>query len=187
MANNSKAKIEKTVNGLNIIIPSKKKWQFLLFGSAWLGVWIFLLIFVTREFIFSETRNLEEIDWSLVNGLIFATVMGFVVAILLLWGYFGQEKFFTEKNEVIFEKTVLNIGKKNRLSISRINNFRTEFGKNDNWLRNWFERIYLKPWGLGTGKIKFDYGLKTYSFGLGVEDAEANYIVGLLKRQFKEG
>jgi len=186
MTNNNKAKIERTVNGLNIIIPSKKIWRFLIFGPAWLGVWIFALAFITRETFFSETSNLEGIDWFLVEGLIFATVAGFIVAILLLWGYFGQEKFFTEKNEVIFEKTVFNIGKKNRLSISKINNFRTEFGKNNNWIRNFFKRIYLTPWGLGTGKIKFDYGLKTYSFGLGVDDAEANYIVGLLKEQFKE-
>jgi hypothetical protein len=31
-------------------------------------------------------------------------------------------------------------------------------------------------WGLGPGKIKFDYGFKTYSFGLAVDDAEANYL-----------
>ena len=41
-------------------------------------------------------------------------------------------------------------------------------------------------WGLGPGKIKFDYGFKTYSFGLGVDDAEANYIIEILKEHFNK-
>jgi len=41
MTNNGKAKIEKKFGGLNIIIPSKKNWFALLFGTAWMGGWFF--------------------------------------------------------------------------------------------------------------------------------------------------
>ncbi|MCS4435309.1 hypothetical protein [Aquiflexum gelatinilyticum] len=109
------------------------------------------------------------------------TVGGLAVSFMLLWGYFGQEKFITDRNEILFEKSVFGIGKKNRMEISAIKNFRTEKSNDDLFSGN-----RMAFWGLGPGKIKFDYGLKTFSFGLGVDDAEANYIVGLLKEQFKE-
>lgn len=41
----------------------------------------------------------------------------------------------------------------------------------------------LAFWGLGEGKVKFDYGMKSPSFGLGLEDAESNYIVKLMKEK----
>ena len=41
-------------------------------------------------------------------------------------------------------------------------------------------------WGLGPGKIKFDYGMKTYSFGLAVDDAEANHLVEYLTNRIEK-
>lgn len=101
----------------------------------------------------------------------------------MLWGYFGQEKFITTRTEILFEKTVFGLGQKNRFEISAVKNFRTEFSSGN---RSWVGGNGWAFWGLGPGKIKFDYGLKTYSFGLGIDDAEANYIVELLREQFKE-
>jgi len=179
MINNGKAKIEKTFNELNIIIPSKKNWFVLLFGTVWIGGLFIGLVSVLAFSFFSEIGGFG------VDAFMIIWFMGWVVGVLvitpiLLWGYFGQERFTTNRNEILFEKTVFGIGQKNRLNISEVKNFRTELG-NAYWLggNNW------AFWGLGAGEIKFDYGLKTYSFGLGVDDAEANYIVGLLKEQFK--
>ena len=179
MTNNGKAKIEKTSNGLNITIPSKKSWFILLFMTACMGGWLFYLIDVVG-ILFSEI-DLGNVDLFLILWLIAWIAGGLTIACLLLWGYFGQEKFIIGKDKVSFEKTVFGIGKKNRLDVSGIKNFRTELVNGDLLI------FRSTPWGLGTsGKIKFDYGLKTYSFGLGIDDAEANYIVGLLKEQFKE-
>lgn len=180
MINNGKAKIEKPFSGLNIIIPSKKNWFALLFGTAWLGGW-YLGFVNASSMLFSSRTGDFEVEGFLTFWLTVWTLGGLSIITLLLWGYFGQEKFITDKSKILFEKTVFGIGMKNRLEISAIKNFRTEFG-NDSW----FGGNRLAFWGLGPGKIKFDYGLKTYSFGLGVDDAEAKYIVGLLKEQFKE-
>jgi len=180
MVNNGKAKIEKTFNELKIIIPSEKNWFFQIFGTAWMGGWFFGFIMVSEKIFFSEISysgaNLFVLFW-----LIAWTVGGLIVARALLWGYFGQEKFMTDRSEVFFEKTVFGMGKKMRLDISEIKNFRVEI-----IIDSESRRKNDTSWGLGGGKIKFDYGLKTYSFGLSVDDAEAEYIVGLLKEQFKE-
>lgn len=180
MTNNGKAKIEKTFGGLNIIIPSKKNWFGLLFGTTWMGGWFLGFVSASGVLFSSGTGNFGA-DGFMTFWLTGWTVGGIAITTMLLWGYFGQEKFITDSNEILFEKSVFGIGIKNKLEISAIKNFRTEMS-NDNL----FGGNRWAFWGLGPGKIKFDYGLKTYSFGLGVDDAEANYIVGLLKEQFKE-
>lgn len=171
--NNGKAKIEKTFNGLNILVPSKKNWFGLIFGIAWLYFWA--QFFINPEFTNFENNVFISI-WTLLW-----TLGGVMVLIFLLWGFFGQEIFNSNKNDIAFEKTIFGIGIKKRFEINEIKNFRFEsvnesmFGGN-----RW------SFWGLGPGKIKFDYGLKTYSFGLGLDDAEANYIIEMLKEHFNK-
>jgi hypothetical protein len=180
MFENGKAKIDKSFNGLSIIIPTKKNWFTLLFMTTWMVGWFFGYI-TAAGILFSGEAGKSGDDSFLYKWLFFWTVAGLVVTTILLWGYFGQEKFIMGQGEVLFEKTVFGIGQKKRLQLSEIKNFRAEFGSN-----NWLGRKRSVFSGFGPGKIKFDYGYKTYSFGLAVDDAEATYIVGLLKEYFKE-
>jgi len=39
---------------------------------------------------------------------------------------------------------------------------------------------------MGIGPIRIDYGLKTYSFGLAVDEAEAKYLIELIKKKTKK-
>jgi len=32
-------------------------------------------------------------------------------------------------------------------------------------------------WGLTGGKLRFDYGMKTIKFGIGLDEAEARYLI----------
>lgn len=176
--NNGKAKIEKITNGLNIVIPSKKNWFALIFGTMWMSAWFLGFIFVAGMLL-SDGFAIGASGF-LIFWLLMWTVAGLAVISVLLWGYFGKERFLTERNQILFEKTVFGIGKKNKLEKAELKNFRTEIG-NDSW----FGSNRWAFWGLGPGKIKFDYGFKTYSFGLGVDEAEANYIVKILKEQFE--
>ncbi|HEX5000995.1 MAG TPA: hypothetical protein VFW78_00730 [Bacteroidia bacterium] len=179
MIYNGKATVDKTAGGININIPSKKNWFVLLFGTAWLGGWYWGFKNVS-SMLFKGTEQ-PSVDGFITFWLLAWTFSGVAIILMLLWGYFGQEKFFTDRGLVYFEKTVFGIGAKNKLEINGVNNFRTEFGNDSIWGGNRYA-----VWGLGPGKIKFDYGMKTYSFGQGVDDAEAQYLVGLLKDYFKE-
>ena len=40
-------------------------------------------------------------------------------------------------------------------------------------------------WGFSGGTIAFDYGAKTYRFGIGLDESEARHIVAKVKEQFK--
>lgn len=176
MLNNGKAKIDDTFNGLKISIPSKKNWFALLFGTAWLGGWYFG--FKTAASILLSGSGHFGADGFLTFWLIAWTVGGFAIITILLWGYFGQEKFILANDEVLFGRSVFGLGTQRKLQAAEIKNVRTEPGRD-----SWFGGNGWTFWGLGPGKIKFDYGLKTFSFGLALDDAEANYIAELIKEQ----
>ena len=180
MIQNGKAKIEKTFGELTIIIPSKKNWFALLFATAWLGGWFFGFKTVLTLLFFDNKENSGP-EGFMTLWLLAWTIAGLAILAVLLWGYFGRETIKIDKGEIFFEKTVFGIGQKKRMEANEVKNMRTE--RTDS---SWFGPNRWAFWGLGSGKIKFDYGLKTFSFGLGVDDAEANHLVEILKDYLKQ-
>jgi hypothetical protein len=178
--NNGKAKIEHQFDGLRISIPSKKNWFALIFGTAWMGGWFFGLVSVSSMFTGDQVNN-AGIGGFMLFWTIAWTAGGAAIATILLWGFFGQESFRESGDQFLFEKTVFGIGKKVKLQKREIKNFRVALG-----IDSTFGGSRWAFWGLGPGKIKFDYGFKTYSFGLGVDDAEADYLVEMLNEKFRQ-
>jgi len=41
----------------------------------------------------------------------------------------------------------------------------------------------MQFWGYVNGPIVFDYGMKTIKFGLGIDEAEAKHILGVLSEK----
>lgn len=176
--NNGKAKIHTSFEGTKITIPSPTNWFILLFGTAWLGGWVMGLTAVS-DMLFSDFSRPNEMDWFLVFWLTGWTLGGLFVIGMLLWGYFGKETFTIKRNRVYFNKTIFGVGIKKVLNIQEIKNIRFSEVKLD-----WMDRKSAwQYWGIGTGKIKFDYGMKTYSMGLALDDAEANYLIEFLKKE----
>lgn len=179
MIYNGRAKIENAFGALNISIPSKKNWFALLFGTAWLGGW-YVGLKNALSVVLSSGADISGANGFMIFWLTGWTIGGVAIISILLWGFFGQEQFTSDKGEVYLNKTIFGLGIKKQMEASEIKNIRTEFA-NANWLgaNRW------AFWGLGPGKIKFDYGFKTFSFGLGVDDAEADHIVELMQNHFK--
>lgn len=175
---NGKANINKTFGYLSIVIPSKKNWFNLIFGAFWLCGWLFGFLTTSGVLLRGDSNGASGF---LSFWLLMWTLGGITVISLMLWGWFGKETFIADGREVLFEKTVFGVGLKKKLVQSEIKNFRFEYIET-----GWFSggRSRWSSWGLGPGKIKFDYGLKTYSFGLGVDDAEAHHIIQLLNEEY---
>jgi hypothetical protein len=176
---NGNAKIEKTFDGIAIIVPSKKTWFSLIFGTFWLGGWFYGLVMVILMLQTIKTNDTNINAFLIFWMLAWIVGGGFIIA-FLLWGYFGKEKFIIQRDKIVFEKSVFEIGKRKLLDRLDIKNFRY-FQINESFIGG----NRSVGWGFGTGKIKFDYGMKTYSFGLGLDEAEANYIIDLLNKEFK--
>lgn len=175
--NNGKATITASINEMEVLIPSKKNWFTLIFGTAWLGGWYFALISALEGFLPIENEGINEVDGFMLFWLIGWTIGGIFVIGMLLWGYFGKETLKITANQVVLKKTVFGIGINKGFKKSAVKDIR--FNKIEG--ASFSEKHKWAIWGVGEGKIKFDYGMQTYSFGLAVADAEANYLIAQLK------
>ncbi len=179
--NKGKAQIEQSGNNFKIKIPSKKNWFVLLFGTAWLGPWYFVFKSKIQRLGILEGDSTFGIDGFETSWLIAWTLGGLFILGLLLWGYFGKEQIGISNSQIDFSKTIFGIGTKKELSQNEVKNFRfNEINE------SWFGMNRWAMYGLGPGKVKFDCGLKTYSFGLALDDAEANYLVEMLNNRIKK-
>jgi len=170
MIANGKATVVEGIGEIQISIPSKKNWFALLFGTAWLGGWYFGLKSVGNMFSHDITNS--EASGFIIFWTIGWTIGGLAIIFLLLWGYFGKEQFDYKNGNVRFSKTVFGLGVTRNLKATEIENIHSQDGSD-----GWSEGNRWAFWGLGKGKIVFDYGLKTFSFGLAVDDAEATFLV----------
>ena len=172
--NNGRAAIEHALGGLKVTIPSKKNWFVLIFATLWLGGWVFGFV--------NATWMLDGAGGGVIGFMAFWllawTAGGAMVLFLLFWGYFGKEIIEISSGNLHFEKSVFGIGIKKELMLSEVKNFRTE--KISSGLYGGNRWAF---WGLGPGRVKFDYGLKTYSFGLAVDEAEAEYLAEILSQK----
>ena len=174
---NGKAKIRKSMDGISVSIPSRK--HILLLGGTFLWllgwVWAYFMIFYEGQFgreIFS-TDGFLPVSIFMIIWLTLWTAGGLVAIFSLIWGLFGREEFTLIGQEVHYKKHIGGIGKNRILHASDLRNFRFNPHAAD-WHRR---RNPFHVMGVTDGKIKFDYGMKTYSMGMGVDDADANHII----------
>ncbi len=169
---NGKARIQSLGSTYQVVCPSRKSWPILLFAIPWLGGWVFGAINAIQV-LSGAFANPFMLFW-----LAGWTVGGVFVVIGVLWGLFGTEKLEISLSETRLSQTVFGIGRKRAFPTREISNLRFRevdtslFSRRDRW----------SVWGFGRGKIEFDHGLKSHSFGLGLDDPEALYVIDQLKK-----
>lgn len=174
--NNGRAKIEITGSQTCIRIPVKRNYFIILFTPVWLIIWFSIINSIWSTFgMFSE----DGFFFFFVIWVVLWLLGGLVVFFLLLWNFFGQEKIIIESKHLELNYNLFGHGRKKQYEKHHVINIRfNEISDNIFSIKN-----RLAFWGLGDGKIKFDYGMNTLSFGLGLDDAEANYIIILMKEK----
>jgi len=173
---NGRATITKNFNGVNISIPSKKNWFVLLFATVWMGGWAFGFSSALSVLLDNPPGG---VDLFMLVWLTGWTIGGISIVGLLCWGYFGREEIQIQNNQVNFIRSILGLGITKELIKHEVKNIRF----NEVPVSNLSTRNNWALWGIGPGKIKMDYGMKTFSFGLALDDAEANYIIELMEVQ----
>jgi len=165
---NGRAKIREKDGEYSVIIPSKKNIIGFIVLTFSLPIYFFIASSILPKFksIHDYSLDMFVIVWLIVSIILF---IGYFF--VLLWGLFGVEKISFNGRQVRFEKTIFGYGIKKVMMRSRLSNFRFE-----RVFENFYHARSLSYWGLGRGKIKFDSGFRTYSFGLGLDDAEARYL-----------
>lgn len=169
-----RARIEHDGFSMKITIPSKKNWFIILFLSAWMGGWYF-----GESSAIKDVLNTENIfaDGFMLFWLAGWTIGGLFAIIAPLWTLFGCEYITIEKPVFKIEKGLMNYGIiKKSYDLSMIKNLELSPESDTNSIFGSKKNIN-EFWGLTGGKLRFDYGMKTIKFGIGIDEAEARHLI----------
>jgi hypothetical protein len=175
--------IENTSNGrstinfdglrMKIQIPSKKNWFIIIFLIVWIGGW-----FMGERSAMSEVLNSENIaDNSFILIWLIGWTLGggFAIAVLL-WSLLGLETITIDNHIFQIEKGILDfriLSKKYELSSIK----RLKLNEEQTMFNHFNQMKVADFWGLTGGKLRFDYGMKTIKFGIGIDEAEARFVI----------
>lgn len=113
------------------------------------------------------------------------TIGGLVAAVHLLWILFGYELLSLSQNALTIQRCIPFYQRTTHYDVKHIANMRVSPAAAD---ESFIGRRHHHPGffsGSTKGTLKFDYGLKTASFGLEMEEAEARDLVDRLSAKLK--
>jgi hypothetical protein len=166
-----RAVVQEDGRGLHIVIPTKKNWFAVVFLCAWLGGWFFGETMALGQLGKADTASGFVLFW-----LIGWTVGGAAALFAVLWQLAGRERIDVSAGVLTVGREILSVRISRQYDLANV--------------KNW--RLAALPAGSSaqqanamtfTGRVAFDYGLKTRKFGIGLDDAEANYLVGVLSQR----
>jgi hypothetical protein len=175
-----RAKVNFDGISLLIKIPSKKNWFIIIFLAAWLGGW-----FMGETSAINELRSGDNagVNSFMLFWLFGWTVGGLLAITILLWSLFGQETIEIKSGVLSISKGILDLGllKKN-YDLNNIKNL--ELNIEPSGMESFFDQKKKIGdfWGFTGGKIRFDYGMKTIKSGIGIDEAEARYLIDKIKK-----
>ena len=174
-----RAIVEDELTAIRITVPAQHGKTSLLFISCWLVGWAF-----------GETMALRSlaVDWRNGQfGNIFLTIwvtawtIGGVSAVrMLLWSIWGREIITVGQGILTLAATGSLFGKPKSYSLQDVRYLRVQdpaYGEAETARR--FNLTNPK----GAGTIRFDYGLQTVDFASGIDEAEASYLLALLRKK----
>jgi hypothetical protein len=182
----ARATIRQSPDGLTITIPSRKNWFLILFLGFWLAGWLFGEVIALHQVIRGHSSHWASAKESgpiglnlfLIGWLGAWTVGGGVAIITWLWNLVGVERVLLVRSTLTTKREVLGIGPTNEYELSSISNLRINMGLSN-------VRFRMAPiQTMNGGTIAFDYGAKTFHFGVGLDEAEAQQIIAQLKSRY---
>lgn len=170
-----KSIIERNNNELKITVSSYKHWGVIITSYFVLIVLTYICISLILSIFFNHAP---------VSGFgVLLVILLFYILLCryILWICWGKEIFYVKDDKVYFENKAFGLGSQTILDKAKVKNFRYNLIQ-----YSIFSRSNMKMFGLIDGKVKFDHEQLTYSFALGVDDAETVHIVKILKEKFNE-
>ncbi len=172
-----RVKINQNEKGMQIIVHTNKKIPYILFQGLWLSAWGYALYQMYLEFMSTE------LDWSMTLELIFVFIWAFAGFVLLrqyLWLLLGREKIEFTFTQVILKTSFWNYIFPSSYDMQKIQSMRIT---RTSRLKG---RIKMKRFmSMGSNRcIAFNYGDKSACFGLSLGQAEANYLLDIIKSRY---
>ncbi|QDZ02496.1 hypothetical protein FQ775_20145 [Nitratireductor mangrovi] len=160
--------IRETADGIGVYNPSKRSWPMIAFMMFWLTGWSVGEFFVIWEVLSGAPF---VVDAFLIIWLIFWTLGGIAVWMVLLWQLFGVEKLFlVSEGAIVTERGFGFFHRKHIFPVSEVTNPHLSTVK-PNDARNVF----------ASGRVAFESGGKTWTFGIGLDEHEASAVLRVLR------
>lgn len=180
---NGRAKIFRNGNNIEVQIPTKKNWFVIIFLTAWMGGWFMGESFAITTLFFGDTPLLANAF--LLFWLTGWTVGGLFCITILLWSIAGQEIIKVENGVIEIGRQIFSLKRSKKYHINEVRQLSINpTFDNDVWGMGYQRNLF----GLKSGVLKFDYGLKTLKFAGGIDEAEGRLLIETLKinPNFKE-
>jgi len=158
-------------DGLQFIIPAKRKIFLMLFLGFWLIGWGFGEVTVTKQLFFSNGPNsagLFMLAW--LGGW---TIGGAFAIFTWVWMLAGQERITLRSDALIHRREVFGLGLSREYGLTSIRDLRIA----QQPASSFSSANSLQFWGISGGLVAFDYGSRTIQFGASLEEAEAKSIL----------
>jgi hypothetical protein len=166
-----RAKISWESGSMTMDIPSRKSIFFIIFIGVWLVMWGFGAAAAISTILQGRGSgpNAFMIFW--LTGWTFG---GIYALLLWLWNIFGNEIVTVNS---LYLKISTGIGKlryNRQYDMNQVKKLRVVSMP----IRTWNQEDFMP---FRSGRISFDYGMRTYRFATGIDEAEAAYIIDLFK------
>lgn len=164
-----------TFQGVKVLVPAKRNMFVVLFLSAWLCGWLMGEVFALTSLVSGITKGIAGVELFLLFWLVGWTVGGGFAIRIWFWQVKGKEVISFMPGSITINKEGLLFYKSKTFDSNEIKKIRVVEEETGFWGNNNRQIIYEG------GTIRFDYGLKTIKFGIGLSSAEANSILETLK------
>ncbi|RYZ16228.1 MAG: hypothetical protein EOO16_26180 [Chitinophagaceae bacterium] len=166
---------------LQIIIPAKRNWFHLIFIGCWLGGWLMGELFAigaVTGLLGGNPAGLFILFW-----LGAWTVGGYFALRTFLWNLKGKEIITVGQGQLTIDKEGALLFKPKVYDLKEVKHLRVQDDSDGFGGLFGARRNDLSANQTG-GMIRFDYGLQTVKFGIGLDEAEARFITDKLKGRY---
>lgn len=169
-----RATVSQHADSLTISIPARRNWLALGFLCLWLYFWSPM-----GSRILLNLYNRPTLVFDLFTLIFGGFVATFAIS-LFVWSVIGSE-FLVIKGASFLRHIrlgYLTLMRSREFNLNGINNLRVIQTTNSPWTLTAGNR------GIGEGSIAFDYECRTYRFGFGLDEAEAERLVTEIRQRF---
>lgn len=171
-------KVIETLDGVEVVIPTKRPWPFVIGLTAFVGLLVSGIVNVFLE-IPEDADGEARLFYILFMVVAIGCCVLFIIAPLLLGQLAGVLRVRVSPSHLVVRQEVFGLGHTKAYELTQVKDFRVLPQSSDKW----WKRLESKL-------IAFDYGASTVRFAEGLNDVEVKHIVerlGSAIRQTKRG
>ena len=170
--------IKRNDNGVSIVIVALagKLKNNLLFACLFL--WSVSGIIIMTQFFVTADQNTKA---ALMVWLAFWAYFEYVLFKAYMWRKYGVEKIKLRENKLLYKRDVAGKGKIKTYEIDFVKDLRILVPKGNSFADN----MSNSYWSVGGERLAFDYYGKEIKFGFQLEQADAEALYKVLKKEFK--